>query len=444
MAFELPLEFENRMRGMLGGEYEVFRAEYEKPHRRGIRLNTLKCDAQTLAETLQFPLVPSPFSPLSYYAPADARMAAYPLYHAGAFYSQEPSASSAVTLLDPQPGERVLDLCAAPGGKSTQIAALTQDRGLLWSNEVVRSRASVLASNLERMGVKNAVVSSVYPDVLAEKLAGYFDRVLVDAPCSGEGMFRRDPAAVQEWSPAHVETCAVRQLAILKSAARCVRAGGVLVYSTCTFSAEENEGVVRAFLAENPGFVLEKPAVSFGRPAYGLDAVRIFPMDGGEGHFAARFRYAAENACAVQPHAGQADRQTAAAARALYNEIFEDAPPEHLARVRDRILLLPAELPALSGLGVLRAGVELGELRKNRIEPAHGMFMAAKAAQCRSVLHLRHDDPRLLAFLRGEEITAEGVSGYTAVAAEGVVTGFGKASGGVLKNKYPKGLRIRA
>ncbi|MFR1104243.1 MAG: RsmB/NOP family class I SAM-dependent RNA methyltransferase [Acutalibacteraceae bacterium] len=444
MAFELPLEFENRMRGMLGGEYEAFRAEYEKPHRRGIRLNTLKCDAQTLAETLPFPLVPSPFSPLSYYAPADARMAAYPLYHAGAFYSQEPSASSAVTLLDPQPGERVLDLCAAPGGKSTQIAALTQDRGLLWSNEVVRSRASVLASNLERMGVKNAVVSSVYPDVLAEKLAGYFDRVLVDAPCSGEGMFRRDPAAVQEWSPAHVETCAVRQLAILKSAARCVRAGGVLVYSTCTFSAEENEGVVRAFLAENPGFVLEKPAVSFGRPAYGLDAVRIFPMDGGEGHFAARFRYAAENACAVQPHAGQADRQTAAAARALYNEIFEDAPPEHLARVRDRILLLPAELPALSGLGVLRAGVELGELRKNRIEPAHGMFMAAKAAQCRSALHLRHDDPRLLAFLRGEEITAEGVSGYTAVAAEGVVTGFGKASGGVLKNKYPKGLRIRA
>lgn len=429
---------------MLGGEYEAFRAEYEKPHRRGIRLNTLKCDAQTLAETLPFPLVPSPFSPLSYYAPADARMAAYPLYHAGAFYSQEPSASSAVTLLDPQPGERVLDLCAAPGGKSTQIAALTQDRGLLWSNEVVRSRASVLASNLERMGVKNAVVSSVYPDMLAEKLAGYFDRVLVDAPCSGEGMFRRDPAAVQEWSPAHVETCAVRQLAILKSAARCVRAGGVLVYSTCTFSAEENEGVVRAFLAENPGFVLEKPAVSFGRPAYGLDAVRIFPMDGGEGHFAARFRYAAENACAVQPHAGQADRQTAAAARALYNEIFEDAPPEHLARVRDRILLLPAELPALSGLGVLRAGVELGELRKNRIEPAHGMFMAAKAAQCRSVLHLRHDDPRLLAFLRGEEITAEGVSGYTAVAAEGVVTGFGKASGGVLKNKYPKGLRIRA
>ena len=361
-------------------------------------------------------------------------MASLPLYHAGAFYSQEPSASSAVTLLDPQPGEKVLDLCAAPGGKSTQIAALTGDRGLLWSNEVVRSRASALASNLERMGVKNAV--------LAEKLEGYFDRVLVDAPCSGEGMFRRDPQAIAEWSPAHVEACAARQLAILGSAARCVREGGVLVYSTCTFSEEENEGVVRAFLRENPGFVLEKPDVAFGRPAYGVDAVRIFPMDGGEGHFAARFRRTAPNGYAARPYDEKPDRQTEAAAQTFCASVFTDLRAERFARVRDRILLLPAVLPALSGLGVLRAGVELGEMKKNRIEPAHGIFMAAKPAQCRSVLHLRHDDPRLTAFLRGEEIPAEGLAGYTAVAVEGVMTGFGKASGGVLKNKYPKGLRI--
>ena len=414
---------------MLGGEYEAFRAEYEKPHRRGVRLNTLKCDAETLARTLPFPLAPTPFSPLSYYAPEAVRMASLPLYHAGAFYSQEPSASSAVTLLDPQPG-------------AAQIAALTGDRGLLWSNEVVRSRASALASNLERMGVKNAVVSSVYPEVLAEKLEGYFDRVLVDAPCSGEGMFRRDPQAIAEWSPAHVEACAARQLAILGSAARCVCEGGVLVYSTCTFSEEENEGVVRAFLRENPGFVLEKPDVAFGRPAYGVDAVRIFPMDGGEGHFAARFRRTAPNGYAARPYDEKPDRQTEAAAQTFCASVFTDWKAERFARVRDRILLLPAVLPALSGLGVLRAGVELGEMKKNRIEPAHGIFMAAKPAQCRSVLHLRHDDPRLTAFLRGEEIPAEGLAGYTAVAVEGVVTGFGKASGGVLKNKYPKGLRI--
>lgn len=438
---ELPAAFEKRMQEMLGAEYEAFRASYDQPHKRGVRLNTLKCDAETLAKALPFPLVQTPFSPLSYYAPTDAKMASFPLYHAGAFYSQEPSASSAVTLLSPKAGDRVLDLCAAPGGKSTQIAALTGDCGLLWSNEVVRSRASVLASNLERMGVRSAVVSSEYPDVLAEKLAGYFDKVLVDAPCSGEGMFRRDPDAVAEWSPEHVEACASRQLAILNSAARCVQEDGVLVYSTCTFSEAENEGVVRAFLKENPGFVLEKPEVSFGRPAFGVDAVRIFPMDGGEGHFAARFRRIAPNSSAALPYSYKPDKVAEPLARALYAELFSDAPGR-FARVKDRVVLLPDELPDLSGLGVLRAGVEFGELKKNRIEPAHGVFMASHAKCCRSVLRLPHDNPAVRAFLRGEEIPAGDLRGYTAVAVDGIVTGFGKASGGVLKNKFPKGLRI--
>ena len=438
---ELPAAFEKRMREMLGAEYEVFRASYEEPHKRGIRLNTLKCTAEALAKTLDFPLENTPFSPLSYYAPVELKMASLPMYHAGAFYSQEPSASSAVTLLDPQPGEKILDLCAAPGGKSTQIAALTGDKGLLWSNEVVRSRASILASNLERMGVRNAVVSSVYPDQLAEKLTGYFDKILVDAPCSGEGMFRRDETAVTEWSPEHVETCAVRQLAILDSAAQCLREGGVLVYSTCTFSMEENEGVVQKFLEAHPEFVLEKPEVSFGRPAYGVDAVRIFPMDGGEGHFAARFRRTGANSYGAAEYAYKPDKQVEPLAKALYQELFCDEPG-WFVRVKDRILMLPDELPDISGLGVVRAGVEFGELKKNRIEPAHGIFMASRAEDCRSVLALSYDDPRVYAFLRGEEIEAEGCKGYTAVAVEGVTMGFGKASNGVLKNKYPKGLRM--
>ena len=436
----LPVAFENRMKEMLGAEYEAFRALYDAPHKRGIRLNTLKCTAENLQKTLEFPLENTPFSPLSYYAPTDLKMASLPMYHAGAFYSQEPSASSAVTLLDPQPGEKILDLCAAPGGKSTQIAALTGDTGLLWSNEVVRNRASVLASNLERMGVRNAVVSSVYPDQLAEKLTGYFDRILVDAPCSGEGMFRRDEVAVTEWSPEHVETCAVRQLAILDSAALCLKEGGVLVYSTCTFSTEENEGVVLKFLEKHPEFVLEKPQVQFGRPANGVDAVRIFPMDGGEGHFAARFRRIGENACDTPDYAHKSDKQTDAPAKELYKELFKDEPGRFV-RIKDRILMLPAVLPDINGLGVVRAGVEFGEVKKNRIEPSHGIFMAARAENCRSVLHLNFDDPRVKAFLRGEEIEAEGCKGYTAVAVENVTMGFGKASNGVLKNKYPKGLR---
>ena len=436
----LPSAFENRMKEMLGAEYSAFRAMYEEPHKRGIRLNTLKCTKEDLEKTLGFSLVQTPFSPLSYYAPTELKMAAQPMYHAGAFYSQEPSAASAVTLLDPQPGEKVLDLCAAPGGKSTQIAALMQDTGLLWSNEVVRSRASILASNLERMGVRNAVVSSVYPDQLAAKLAGYFDRILVDAPCSGEGMFRRDETAVTEWSPEHVETCAVRQLAILDSAAECLRENGVLVYSTCTFSMEENEGVVLKFLEKHPEFVLEKPQVEFGRPAYGVDAVRIFPMDGGEGHFAARFRRTGANGYGTGAYNHKPDKQTDMPAKELYKELFTDEPGRFV-RIKDRILMLPEELPDISGLGVVRAGVEFGEVKKNRIEPAHGIFMASRAANCRSVLALAFDDPRVGAFLRGEEIEAPGCKGYTAVAVENVTMGFGKASGGVLKNKYPKGLR---
>ena len=196
-----------------------------------------------------------------------------PLHHAGAFYVQEPSAASAVTVLAPVPGDRVLDLCAAPGGKSTQIAGALQGQGLLWSNEVVRNRAQVLLSNMERMGVRNAVVSSCRPDLLCERLAGYFDKVLVDAPCSGEGMFRREPQAVKEWSLAHTEACAARQLAILNSAAQAVREGGVLVYSTCTFAPVENEGVVSAFLQKHPGFVLEETGLSGGRQ--GLSLIHI-------------------------------------------------------------------------------------------------------------------------------------------------------------------------
>ena len=345
-----------------------------------------------------------------------------------------------VTALDESVPVLVASGPLTEGALAEQIAALTGDTGLLWSNEVVRNRAAILSSNLERMGVRNTVVSSVYPEMLAEKLGGDFDKVLVDAPCSGEGMFRRDPVAVQEWSPEHVETCAVRQLAILSSAAQCVHEGGILVYSTCTFSTEENEGVVQKFLESHPEFVLEKPNVTFGRPAYGVDAVRIFPMDGGEGHFAARFRRVAPCEERFAPFSFKPDRETQAHAEELYTSLFTDAPGR-FQRVRDRVILLPNELPDIAGLSVLRAGVEFGEAKKNRIEPAHGIFMASRAENCRSVLHLTSNDPALFAFLRGEEIPAEGFSGYTAVAADGIVTGFGKASNGVLKNRYPKGLR---
>ena len=237
------MEFSERMQALLGDEYEQFLQYYNGDNFRGLRVNTLKCTAQQLQAALSCSLQPTPFCPDGYYLPEELT-GNHPLHHAGAFYMQEPSATSAVEMLGVQPGEQVLDLCAAPGGKSTQIAAKLQGKGLLWSNEIVKSRANILLSNIERMGVRNAVVSNCHPETLCAAMSGQFDRVLVDAPCSGEGMFRKNSDAKTEWSAEHVRSCAERQLHILNSAKTALKPGGVLVYSTCTFSREENESVI--------------------------------------------------------------------------------------------------------------------------------------------------------------------------------------------------------
>lgn len=438
---ELPQEFADRMRTMLGSEFEEFSASLDQPHFRGVRLNPLKCDWGTLEKSLPCTLRETPFSPLCRYADGLDRPGALAAHHAGMFYSQEPSASSAVTALAPMPGERILDLCAAPGGKSTQIAGLLGGQGLLWSNEIVKSRANILLSNLERMGVRNAVVSSCHPQKLCETMRGYFDRVLVDAPCSGEGMFRRDLAAVREWTPESPIACAQRQRAILDSAAMAVREGGVLVYSTCTFSTEENEETASAFLVAHPEFEQIPIDAEFGRAALdGSFGRRIFPMDGGEGHFVAKFRRVGENTCVASPFGDFLGGSEKKAAQELYESIFNDGSADTFAKFGEKILLLPNNLPGLGGLGVLRAGVEFGECKAKRIEPVHGLFMSRRASDCRETVNFSHDDPNLAAFLRGEEIDCDG-RGYTAVCVNGVVTGFGKASGGRLKNRYPKGLR---
>lgn len=455
----LPSCFQEIMQKMLEEEYPVFLRCYEQPPYRAVRTNLLKCTIEKLHELLPFPLKKTPFSPYSFYIPdASKGVGSHPLHHAGAFYVQEPSAASAVTVLDPQPGEKILDLCAAPGGKSTQIAAQLQGKGLLWSNEVNKGRARILLSNMERMGVRNAVVSCCSTEVLCERLTGFFDRVLVDAPCSGEGMFRREPQAVTEWSVQNTQACAVRQNAILHTAAQAVKQGGVLVYSTCTFSLQENEGVVVSFLKEHPGFVLEDCNVDFGREAFSnyegampalTKARRIFPMDGGEGHFVAKLRRESENQSCVSIYPYEKTQDSVVkASKELFEQLFTCPAYGQVAVFDTMAVLLPSGLPALSGLGVLRAGVMLGEVKKSyvqRIQPAHALFMAAQPYELRSVLDLACDDSRLSAFLRGEEIQVEdSFSGYTGVAVHGILTGFGKCSNGVMKNHYPKGLRNNA
>lgn len=439
---DLPEVYLERMKRMLGDEYDSYVASLSDEPKKGIRLNTLKCSEDMLKSHMK--LTPSPFSVLSFYVSNDLRPGKDPFHIAGAYYVQEPSASSAVTVLDPQPGEKVLDMCAAPGGKSTQIAALLNGKGLLWSNEVVKSRANILLSNIERMGIRNCVVSSCFPEKLSERLEGFFDKILVDAPCSGEGMFRKDEAAVKEWTPEHVTSCAKRQRSILSSAAKCLKPGGALVYSTCTFSREENEETILDFLEEHKDFSLSSPNVSFGRKAFDIDAVRIFPMDGGEGHFVAKLVKNSNSLVsgkAIEYIRNSGNKTENEMIKVFLEENFPSLKKKAFDIIAGNILLLPDLLPDLRGCGVIRAGVLLGNIKGKRIEPAHAAFMCMKPYECKNSIDLSPGSPELAAFYRGEEINCE-TNGYTAVSTCGMVSGFGKASGGRLKNKFPKGLRL--
>lgn len=445
---ELPIDFTEQMHKLLGeSDYNAFLQTANDPPFRGVRVNTLKCSVEKACRFLPFLTEQSPFCKESFYLPQNIKsIGDEPFHHAGAFYVQEPSASAAVTVLDVQPHEKVLDLCAAPGGKSTQIAAALNSTGLLWCNEIVKSRAMILLSNIERMGVSNAVVSSYHPDILCNSLNGFFDKVLVDAPCSGEGMFRKDPSAIAEWSAEHSKSCAVRQTAVLESACKALKDGGTLVYSTCTFSVYENEDVITGFLKNHPEFELADCCAAFGKRAL-EKAVRILPQHGGEGHFVAKLVKKGKLYSDTEyTNSSNSVFPEKKAALSMYDEIFNKRVfGEVLIKTGDKVLLLPeAELPPLSGLGVIRAGLLLGEIKKNRIEPCHSLFMAGKKEYFNNFVDLEYNSDILKQYLHGEEIEINGmIKGYTAVLCEGISTGFGKASGGVLKNRYPKGLRSK-
>ncbi len=455
----LPEQFVKRMERLYGDEVASVLAEDAAPAR-GLRVNTLKCSLEQFRVLWQDNFASTPFCDTGFAVDPGHKAGADPLHHAGAYYMQEPSAMSAVTVLAPKPGERIADLCAAPGGKSTQIAAALQGKGLLWANEYVRGRAKILTQNIERCGVRNGVVTNADTGLLAERLENCFDGVLVDAPCSGEGMFRKEEEALTHWSEENIRLCAARGREILDNAARLVRPGGRLVYSTCTFAPEENECQIADFLNRHPEFELVDTGVDFGRPALPWDVVapfgvgidspsanltlcrRITPADGGEGHFVALLRKVGEGTVpSWQPPTltvSPVEKQAAA----LYAECFTDTPIGCFRQYGEQVRLIPIDPAVFAGLPVVAAGVAVAEICKNRVEPCHAAFMAASADDCRRVVDLSPEDPRLVAFLRGEEIDCDTDKGWTGVALNGITVGFGKVSGGRLKNRYPKGLRL--
>ncbi|QGQ97415.1 RNA methyltransferase [Paenibacillus psychroresistens] len=451
---KLPEAFIERMRDILGKAADDFLNSYNQPKTQGLRINTLKSaisDTITNPLKISFQIEPIPWCSTGfYYDETTSRPGKHPYHAAGLYYIQEPSAMSVVELLNPLPGDIVLDLAAAPGGKSTQIAGKMQGKGLLIANEIHPARAKILSENIERMGVTNAVVTSCNPEQLAVKFPVFFDKIMLDAPCSGEGMFRKDPDAIAEWSPDHVTMCAIRQMDILRQAVLMLKPNGQLAYSTCTFSAEENELIIAKIIAEFPQFELVRTE-------------RIWPhLDRGEGHFAAILHKKAE----IQAHTNAQKRyfdntekrknlpKVVSEAWSLFESFAEMHVPGLVLEqgepllFGDQLYWLPrvADCPFnanyLKGLKILRPGLHLGTIKKNRLEPTHSLALAISPEVITNSYDFSTTSPEILSYLHGEALHGDGRhNGWLLITIDGFALGWGKESNGQIKNHYPKGLR---
>lgn len=442
---QLPIDFEKRMQSMLGDEYDRFIDTYNEERAYGIRFNPLKISRENFENLVKAATKPVPWANEGYYYDPSMQPGKAPLHEAGAYYIQEPSAMSAAELLDVDENEVVCDLCAAPGGKSTQIAGKLNGTGMLVSNEFYGSRAKILSQNIERMGVRNAVVLNESTEHMAELFPEFFDKLMVDAPCSGEGMFRKDEAACDEWSLENVRICAERQANILDDAAKMVKPGGVMVYSTCTFSIDENEATVKAFLERNPEFYIDKPSnhdVLIEVGVIECDGMyRLWPHKlEGEGHFAVRFAKRQESD--EKEYRRRYVTGTKKKEDLKYFKEFVDTTLNvelngEYVMFGDSLYLVPDNMIDLKGIKVERAGLKLGCNKKNRFEPDHALALSLKPTEAKQVTELAEPEH----YLRGETVECEYDKGWTLVTINNIPIGWGKAQNGVLKNHYPKGLR---
>ncbi len=430
----LPIEFVERMKKQLPeNEWEAFFACYENKHFKGVRVNPLKGERNALKEKIAFVGKPVPWEENGFYTDEE-KPGQSPYHAAGVFYSQEPSAMCVAPLLDVQSGERVLDLCSAPGGKGTQLACKTDGKGLIVLNEPVFARAKILSQNVERLGIKNAVVVSELPENLSVKFVEYFDKILVDAPCSGEGMFRKNAEeALGEWSVENVRLCAERQRRILDEATKMLRVGGKMVYSTCTFANEEDEGQVCDYLQRHSEMRL-------------LKQEKLYPHKvEGEGHFAALFEKTSStegDALRVKDGKPRIGQEAKKAYETFEKQFFFEKFATRLHEAGGVLYDLPEDVFDWKGLQVLRVGIRLGEVKNGRFEPSHSLAMAVSANACKNTVDLSADDEAVKKYFRGETLSVPEVqNGWCLVCMDGFPIGLGKAVNGTMKNHYPKGLR---
>lgn len=479
----LPDQFKERMKQMLGKEYEEFLQSFEKEQHRSLRMNPRKgtkeqYDGTTVFDGKAVLTEKVAWALDGYYYEEWVRPGRHPFHEAGVYYIQEASAmlpavvcASAMVLYADAPketgtipkedsrfeGERVLDLCAAPGGKSTQMAAAMQGKGILYSNEIHPARAKILSENMERMGIPNGVVLNHEPQQLAERFPEYFHRILVDAPCSGEGMFRKNDEAVSQWSEDNVRLCAQRQEDILESAYRMLMRGGILVYSTCTFAPEEDEWAISRFLREHEDMKLLpiplRDGMAGGQSYGGIEVVpdiaktvRLWPHKvKGEGHYVALLQKEGEALRAMpQPEKNRDFKEDLRSFREFEEQTLlphwrKGVETYEYMMFGDQLYLVPPGLMTMKGLKVLRPGLHLGTFKKNRFEPSHALALYVKKEDVKESIDLSVEDA--IKYIQGSTFPVQKEKGWCLVTVESYSLGWGKASAGTLKNHYPKGLR---
>ena len=456
--------FLERMQKMLGDEYEDFIKSYEVPRTYGLRVNTAKISCEEFEKIVPFPVTPIPWIPNGYFYPGDVRPSFCPLYQAGLYYLQEPSAMTPASCLPVTPGENILDLCAAPGGKATALGAMLNGSGLLVANDISSSRTRALLRNIELFGIANAFVTNETPAHLKDRFPEFFHKILLDAPCSGEGMFRKEDALARDWTPEKSDELSVLQKELILQAADMLRPGGQLLYSTCTFAPKEDEGVVSYLLENRPDIkLMELPAYEGfapGVPAWGNDdpvlsrCVHLFPHKlQGEGHFMALFCKEGRTDLIGQFSYAKPNPDTRKWLELFFQEIglkTLGGQPFDWNRVetrKDKVYYLPPVTGDFRGLTFLRNGLYLGDLKKNRFEPSEPFALALRKDDTDGIISLSVNDQRLTRYLKGETLNIEQgeaahTKGWHLLCVEGYPLGFGKLVGNTFKNKYPAGWRV--
>lgn len=459
--FTLPVEFEEKMKRLLGDEFDDYIKCYDEPRYYGLRVNTQKISVEEFKRICPFEITPIPWIENGfYYDGENVSPAKHPYYFAGLYYLQEPSAMTPANRIPIEPGDKVLDVCAAPGGKATELGAKLSREGVLIANDISSSRAKGLLKNLEVFGIGNMLVLSEEPGKLETYFPEYFDKILIDAPCSGEGMFRKDKKMVKAWEEHGPEFFAKLQRSIITQSARMLRPGGVMLYSTCTFDAEENEGTIEYLLKEYPEFqILEMKSYEGFAPGKvevtetGIEdmknTVRIFPHKmKGEGHFLALLQKGESHIEGknVASYAVKGGKRIPEEIDEFFKDVSWKLEQGRLDIHGERVYYMPDSLPDMKGIRFLRTGLLLGELKKKRFEPSQALAMYLKKSEYRHTISLSVDDERVVRYLKGETIEVDDLvsaneSGWQLVCVEEYPLGWGKLGRGTLKNKYLPGWR---